>query len=158
MKTYRVAAKRARDGKTVRPRLHRVWATMRTRCANPNNDNYRWYGARGITVCSAWARFAAFRAWAVSNGYGKGMVIDRIDSDGPYSPENCRWILNEQNHPHRKLTRVDVIDIRASDAPPSVLARRYGVGDAHIIRIRQRKMWKTLPQAEPLARNQEQRR
>lgn len=150
MSKFRTMGKRCRDGKIFRPRLHRVWATMRTRCTNPNNENYRWYGARGISVCAEWRKFAPFRAWAVSNGYQKGMVLDRIDSDGPYSPDNCRWILNEQNHPNRKLTRTDVQAIRASDLPISDLAKIYQVYSSHIVRIQQRQAWKKLPEAPPL--------
>lgn len=150
--TYRTVGKRASNGKTFRPRLHRVWATMRTRCTNPNNENYRWYGARGIRVCDEWAEYAPFRAWAIANGYRKGMVLDRIDSAGPYSPDNCRWILNEQNHPLRKLTREDVLEIRASHRPTDELARKYGVYESHITRIQQRVAWKALPEAIPITR------
>lgn len=69
-----------------------VWKNMRNRCSNPNVESYKYYGARGIGVCDEWKKsFSSFYEWACNAGYREGLSIDRINVDGNYEPENCRW-------------------------------------------------------------------
>ena len=72
--------------------LYRRWLGMRNRCNNPNDTHYHRYGGRGITVCKEWDDFSVFEAWALNAGYCQELSLDRIDVDGNYCPDNCRYV------------------------------------------------------------------
>lgn len=78
--------------------LRYTWSGMKQRCYNPKIKSYKTYGARGIRVCDEWLHdYPRFAEWASNNGWEPGLTIDRIDPDGNYCPENCRFITRSKN-------------------------------------------------------------
>lgn len=83
-------------------RLYSIWCNMKDRCYNQNNPQYKWYGGKDtpIEICSEWLHdFKTFYDWAMTNGYKDDLTIDRINFNGNYSPDNCRFVtIQEQQN------------------------------------------------------------
>lgn len=80
-----------------RTRLSRIWNDAKKRCLNKRHESYKYYGAKGITLCDEWINnFDEFEKWALANGYHDGLTLDRIDNSKNYSPDNCRWATPKQ--------------------------------------------------------------
>jgi len=78
-------------------KIYHVREGMLSRCNNPNASEYKYYGGRGIKVCKAWHDPIKFNEWATASGYKEGLVIDRINNNGNYEPNNCRWTTTKVN-------------------------------------------------------------
>ena len=88
-------------------RLRKVFYNMKTRCYDINSKDYKYYGERGIYICDEWitGNTFPFIEWALLNGYEKGLQIDRIDNNKPYSPENCRFVTRVENMRNQRTNR-----------------------------------------------------
>ena len=84
---------------------------MKSRCYNPNEKDYKYYGKKGVRICEEWLKNpASFEEWALSNGYKDNLTIDRIDANKDYCPENCRWISLMDNAKYKTSTKMLWVD------------------------------------------------
>lgn len=90
-----------------RNRLLNIYSLMLARCYNPKNNMYKYYGGKGIIVCDEWKNnYLSFKEWSLQNGYSDCFSIDRINPNGNYSPENCRWVTAfTQNNNKEKIKK-----------------------------------------------------
>lgn len=120
------------------PRLYRIWKNMRSRCNNTNIPLAKNYSLRGISHAPEWCDFAIFYEWALNSGYSDELSIDRIDVDGNYEPNNCRWATRKQQMENTRRLRVtntsgyrgvskkgDKFSARATDAGKRVFLGVY---------------------------------
>lgn len=130
-------------------RAKNSWRHMHSRCYDPDNSRFRWYGARGIAVCDRWSGPDGFENFlADMGGRPKGKSIDRIDNDGDYEPGNCRWASPKEQSRNRrtsKLTKKDAVNIR-SDYEQGLggyrtIAKKYGVSFTMVRHIVIGKKW-----------------
>lgn len=132
-------------------RLYHTWNGIKQRCINPNSHSYSNYGGRGIKVCEEWLVFDNFRKWAEENGYdpnapAQECTLDRIDSNGNYCPENCRfasrkeqdnnkrnciWVANNGGETHNLTQWAEILGIKRS-----TLYNRYlhGLGGDELLK------------------------
>ena len=104
--------------------LYAVWNGIKQRCTNPNNSSYHNYGGRGIKIYDEWANnYKSFYDWAIHAGYEKGKEIDRIDNDGNYEPDNCRFVYKETQANNKR--NVLLYTIRGTTKSLSQWCREY---------------------------------
>lgn len=109
-------------------RLYSIWCGIKKRCFNPKEPCYPHYGARGITVCDEWLHdFNAFEQWSLANGYSDTLTIDRIDNNGNYSPDNCRWITHDEQQ--RNRSNNIRVEHNGESKTISELSRELGLSD-----------------------------
>lgn len=89
-----------------REKLYWIWSSMVQRCTNPKNKSFHNYGGRGIKVCSDWIGTGKnFVKWAKEHGYKDGLDLDRIDNDGDYCPDNCRFADRSLSMKNRRIQK-----------------------------------------------------
>ena len=107
-------------------RLYEIWTDMKQRCLNSNQKTYKYYGGRGITICQEWINdFMSFYDWSLENGYQDKLTIDRIDVNGGYEPNNCRWVTMETQL--RNTRRNHFVEINGESHTIAEWARIYEI-------------------------------
>lgn len=115
--------------------LYHMWSNMRQRCFSKSDKDFLNYGARGISVCDRWNDFSAFLS-DMGERPSPNHQIDRIDNNGPYSPENCRWATARENANNKRNSRI--LEFNGATRTVTEWARHLGVTD-HAIFKRLRK-------------------
>lgn len=132
---------------------YRSWLAMRERVLSDKHHAYSRYGGKGVEICDRWldgeGSLTAFECFLADMGTRpEGLSIDRIDTHGSYTPENCRWAtaaLQARNATDNKLTGIDVGILRSmaanDNASLSDLSRRFGISTQHAWRVKTGKRW-----------------
>lgn len=112
--------------------LYRVWARIKGCTTSPTHQDYKFYGAKGVKVCDEWLMsFSSFYEWAMSHGYQSGLTIDRINSCGDYTPDNCRWITIQEQQRNRRDNHL--ITIKGVTKCLSEWCREYNINYATVL-------------------------
>lgn len=113
-------------------RLYRIYRLIKDRCSNKNNPKYYDYGGRGILLCIEWKNsFKCFYKWAMQNGYKEDLTIDRIDVNGDYCPDNCRWIPFSEQGMNKRSTIY--ISYKGENKPLVVWSKELNINYATLL-------------------------
>ena len=110
---------------STKTRLYKIWDGMRDRCERQSHKHYKDYGGRGITVCEAWKDFKTFAEWAIAHGYKNTLTLDRIDYNGNYEPDNCRWVTMKEQAANKRNNHYVHVDGKTMIL--SECAEKYGI-------------------------------
>ena len=133
------------DSKT---KLYNVWMNMLIRCNQKNSEDYPRYSGRGISVCDEWSEYLVFKKWALDNGYKEGLFIDRIDNNGNYLPNNCRFVSQKDSNRNKSNIKLSMrkanmlrIFYFDGDFKKSQLARMFKVSYNTVDKIIKNRVW-----------------
>ena len=114
-------------------RLNRIWKNMKDRCSKSAKGTWRGrnYADRGISVCEEWKDFQAFAKWAMENGYQDNLTLDRIDPNGNYEPNNCRWATTKEQANNKRTSRF--VEYQGERYTVSELAETIGISKRTLI-------------------------
>ena len=130
--------KKIQGQKESKTRLYAIWCGIKTRCFNKKYTGYKYYGGRGIKVCDLWLEYEYFKEWALQSGYNDDLQIDRIDNNGDYSPDNCRWV--EQKKQNRNTSRNRYFEIDGQKKCMAEWCEYYGI-NRQVVELRIKSGW-----------------
>lgn len=114
-------------------RIRHIYVNMKSRCYKPTDVNYHNYGGRGIVICNEWLiDYSSFKIWAYENGYSDDLSIDRKDSNGNYSPSNCKWSTPTEQARNTRVNRLVTFNNKTQCI--SAWAEEVGINQSRIIR------------------------
>lgn len=134
-------------------KLYVCWLQMKDRCYNKKSKGYYYNGKKNIKVCDQWkVDYLSFKTWALKNGYWgtangyEHRILDRIDKNKDYSPNNCKWIYAKNKYSNYKLSKEIAKEIRAiqkeKDLSSSEIANKYNISTTHARNIINNHCWK----------------
>jgi hypothetical protein len=122
--------------------LYRVYSGIKERCYNPNNSRHHRYGNRGISMCKEWLEDnATFFKWAFTNGYEKGLTLERINNDGNYCPSNCKWATQKEQASNRSHMPKHLY--KGKEYTGAQIEETFGI-KSHVFRLRVRRGWDVI--------------
>lgn len=124
-------------------RTFKCWMGIRERVSNEKKGDYKYYGGRGISICDRWNDFKNFLE--DMGEVPEGLTLERIDNDGNYCKENCRWATRTRQGRNRGNIKLSMEKARAIRADPRSnrdIAKDYGVFEASIGQVKDHKIWK----------------
>lgn len=125
-KGYKVVKLGSSTHNDTKSRLFKIWSGMKERCYRINHKHYKDYGGRGIEICTEWKDdYLTFKQWALCNGYKENLTLDRINVNGNYEPQNCRWTTVKEQMNNKRNNHL--IEIEGEMLTISQISEKYNI-------------------------------